>query len=82
MNKKYTGKVNIDSKTYDVEVRDGERYIDGVTVEEFMKRLTPDQMVRAARVGVMALKDERDGVKSPKGKYQYYMNEPIDKPVL
>jgi hypothetical protein len=37
-----------------------------------MKTISDEDMVRMAKVGAMALDDERKGIKSPKGKYQYY----------
>ena len=37
--KVYKGKITFGDKTYDCEVRDGVRYIDGKTVEEFLSTL-------------------------------------------
>jgi len=74
---KYVGAVDINGKKYNVEVRNGERFIDGKTVEEFMKTLDENTVQRAARVGRMAIKDELGSTKYAKGKYQYYINEPL-----
>lgn len=71
------GKVNIDGIEYDVEVKNGERFIDGKTIDEFIKILSENQLLRAANVGIMALKDEKKGIKPAKGKYQYFINEPL-----
>ena len=68
----YKGKVQIGSKIYSVEVKNGVRYIDGKTIDEFIATLNEDDMKKMAFVGAMALKDEIQGIKVPKGKYQYY----------
>ena len=75
--KTYKGMVDINGKKYPVEVRNGERFIDGQPVEEFIKTLDADTLSRAARVGEMAIKDEMGITKYAKGKYQYYINEPL-----
>ena len=72
MSKKYKGRVQIGKKFYDVEVKNGERFIDGKTIYEFMETLNEDDLLRMAVVGKMAINDERIGIKPPKGKYQYY----------
>lgn len=70
-------KVQIGDKWYECEVKDGIRYIGGMTVDEFLETQTDEQNEKAARVGAMAILDEMKGIKPPKGKYQYYMNEPL-----
>lgn len=62
------GKVRIAGKEHAVEVRKGVHYIDGVTVEEFTRRLPKQLLEDLALVGVQALRDERGGKK--KSKYQ------------
>jgi len=70
------GECNVYGKNYPVEVRNGERFIDGKTVSEFCETLDLDTRLRAARVGLMALRDEAGITKHAKGKYQYHINEP------
>lgn len=61
MEKVFKGKATISGRTYDVEVRDGIRYIDGVTVDEFHKRLSESEIRDLARVGAEAVDAEREG---------------------
>lgn len=60
---KYEAKLKLWGKEYDVAVINGERFIDGKTVEEFMKTLTPDELTKSAIIGIEALRDERKGLK-------------------
>jgi len=69
--------VDVNGKKYAVEIRGGVRFIDGKTVEEFCATLDKDTLLRASRIGKMAIEDEIKGIKPPKGKYQYYINEPL-----
>lgn len=64
--------IQIGTKKYSCEVKDGVRYIDGKTVDEFLKMLPLDEVIKMAKVGTMALEDEIQGEIPPKGKYQYY----------
>jgi hypothetical protein len=70
--KERIGKIRIGKNEYTIEVKNGIRCIDGKTVKEFMKTLDKVGIERMAKVGAMALDDEKKGVKFPKGKYQYY----------
>lgn len=69
--------VNIGGQNYEVEVKNGIRYIDGKTVDEFLETLDTETLLKASRVGKMAIDDEIKGVTPAKGKYQYYINEPL-----
>lgn len=75
--KKFKSKFVLDGKTYECEVIDGVRYVEGKMVDEFFETLADDQKLRFARVGKMALDGEKRGIKPPKKKYQYYINEPL-----
>ena len=75
---KHKGTINLDGKTYEVEVKDGVRYIEGKTVDEFIETLTKDQLDRSAAMGLMAIKHEIAGKPISKGKLQYYLNEDLD----
>ena len=55
------GKVTISGKTYDCEVRNGVRYIDGKTVLEFAATLSPRELMELATVGAMAVDAEKEG---------------------
>lgn len=49
------GKITISGKVYECEVRNGVRYIDGKTVPEFAKTLSPSELMDLAIVGAMAV---------------------------
>lgn len=68
------GSFELDGTTYQCEVKDGARYVEGKTVDEFYETLTFDQKLRFSRVGREALKDERLGVKPLNGKYEAMVN--------
>lgn len=57
----HKGTVRIGGKSYPVEVVNGERFIDGKTVDEFMKSLSVDEVMDMAQIGHAALKDEKAG---------------------
>lgn len=71
----FKGKIVFEGKSYECEVINGERFIEGKTVHEFFKTLSPSQQIKFARIGKMALEDEARGIKPPKNKYQYYLSE-------
>lgn len=48
---------------YQVEVIGGVRYVDGKTIDEFMKQLSVSDMEDLAEVGLQAIKDEKSGTK-------------------
>lgn len=58
---KHKGEIWIDGKKYSCEVINGERFIDGKTVNEFMRALPVETLVRLAKVGKKALQDEKQG---------------------
>ena len=47
----YTGTIKVNGNTYNVEVRNGQRYIDGMTVEEFTATLDSITVAELAAVG-------------------------------
>lgn len=61
--KQYKGKVLIAGKEYNCEVIDGIKYINGVTVSEFAKHLSPAEIFELANVGAAALDAERENRK-------------------
>lgn len=63
--KTYKGVVRIAGKEYPCEVIDGVRYIDGVTVWEFMKRLDSTTIGNLAKIGKTAVEFEKAGVNFP-----------------
>lgn len=69
------GTVTIDGKTYNCEVVNGERFIDGKTVDEFMKSLPTDTIQRLAQVGEKALIDEKQCKKNQENGYQEMLSE-------
>lgn len=76
--KKYEGQVKIGDKIYKVAVIDGVRYMDGKTCEEFLRTCSPEEKINFAKLGMVAINDEKNGGYSPK-KYEYLIN---DKPEL
>jgi CxxC motif-containing protein len=64
--------IRISGKEYSVAVIGGQRYIDGKTVEEFMKELDPLTIFELAQIGKMAITDEIKGTKPRK--YQKMMD--------
>ncbi|MDD5006470.1 MAG: hypothetical protein PHS93_09535 [Candidatus Omnitrophica bacterium] len=71
--KKYKGLVSIGGRKYDCEVIDGERFIDGKTVDEFLKTLDPLTLCDMAIVGFNAVKNEIQN--KPRGGHQKLANE-------
>lgn len=69
------GTIQIGSKTYKHEVKDGVYFIDGKPADEFIETLSLEDKIRIAKVGKMALQDEIAGITPPKGKYRYYAME-------
>lgn len=61
MGKEYKGKATISGRTYDVEVRNGIRYINGVTVDEFCRGLSQSELFDLARIGKESVDAEREG---------------------
>ncbi len=59
MTNQYKGKVRISGKEYDCEVIDGERFINGQTVEVFLASLDVETKKDMASVGRKALADEQ-----------------------
>jgi hypothetical protein len=68
----YTGKIKLNGKTYDGEVRNGQRYIDGIPASEFVDSLDAITVAELAVVGQQALVDEKKGTKN--GGYQKMMD--------
>lgn len=62
----FKGKVSISGKEYNCEVVNGIRYIDGMTVSEFAKRLSSAEILELAMVGADAIDAEKENrVSSP-----------------
>lgn len=55
------GKITISGKTYDCEVRNGVRFIDGKTVPEFAATLSNSELFDLAKVGAAAVDAEKEG---------------------
>jgi len=72
--KQYKGTVMIGGKPIECEVKNGVPYIDGKTVDEFMKTLTPEQIMQFAVVGKAVVEDKIDGVGKPRSP-QKMLNE-------
>jgi hypothetical protein len=70
--KEYKSKIILNDKEYDVEVKNGVRFIDGKTVDEFMKGLDTITLLEFAEVGKIALADEKNGTTRS---YQNMMND-------
>lgn len=45
------GKITIGGKTYECEVIDGIRYVDGKTIDEFMRTLPIEDIINVAMAG-------------------------------
>lgn len=58
---KHKGEVWIDGVKYSCEVKNGERFIDGKTIDEFYKSLPIDTICRLAKIGLTAYKDKLTG---------------------
>jgi hypothetical protein len=69
------GHIQLNGKQYLVEVIDGERFIDGKTVEEFFQSLDADETNDLAIIGIKALKDEREGRNQQNNDYQTLANK-------
>lgn len=54
----YKKKAFLFGKEVEYEVRDGVRYINGMTVSEFSKTLTPEERKKAFLTGLAAIKAE------------------------
>lgn len=63
LNTPYKGLAKIGSKVYKCHVVDGIRYIDGKTVDEFIKTLSPELIVEMFFAGVEAIKKEKAQLK-------------------
>jgi len=55
--------ITISGKEYPVEVRDGEPYVDGKTVDEFMDMLPLADLGRAAKLGLRIMQEPLTGKK-------------------
>lgn len=69
---KYKAEIKLNGKTHTVEVIAGQRYIDGKTIEEFIKTVDIVTLQELAIVGKQALVDEKRGTKPRK--YQKIMD--------
>lgn len=73
----FKGKITIAGKTYDCEVRNGVRYIDGVTSDEFIKRLPFDEVLNLCMTGIVAVEAEKGGIDvSAKRVYESFDQNP------
>lgn len=75
MTKQYKGQIRVAGRTYECEVIDGVRYIDGKTVEEFYQSLDPITRMKFALLGATAIDSEKQGVDIPKQKTMDAMDE-------
>ena len=66
MKKVYKGTVFIGGKNYPCEVINGERFIDGKTVEQFFATLGPNEVSDLAEIGRRALANEAEGIVTTK----------------
>lgn len=69
----YTGTIRLAGKDYKVKVVNGVRYIDGKTVDDFIKTVDTQTFLDLAELGKKALDDEVNENKS--SSYQGFMNE-------
>lgn len=58
---KYKGKLTLFGVTYDVEIINGERRINGMSLLEFVLSLPREQKLELAKIGARALYAERNG---------------------
>lgn len=65
MAKQYKGQIRVVGRTYECEVINGVRYIDGKTVEEFYQSLDPITRMKFALLGATAIDCEKQGVDIP-----------------
>lgn len=68
MTKQYKGQIRVAGQTYECEIIDGARYIDGKTVEEFYQSLDPITRMKFALLGAATIDCEKQGVDIPKQK--------------
>lgn len=57
----YKGKLTLFGVTYDVEIINGERRINGMSLLEFVLSLPREQKLEFAKIGARALDAERNG---------------------
>ena len=65
--KKYEGTVRIGDKDYFAEVINGECFIDGKSVDEFLEILSPDLVMRFNKLGKRIVQDKALGIKRERG---------------
>lgn len=75
MTKQYKGQICIAGRTYECEVINGVRYIDGKTVEEFYQSLDPITRMKFALLGAAVIDCEKQGIDIPKQKTLDAMDE-------
>lgn len=68
MEKQYKGQIRVAGRTYECEVINGVRYIDGMIVDEFYESLDPITRMKFALLGATAIDCEKQGVDIPKQK--------------
>jgi hypothetical protein len=70
------GHLQLGRKKISYEIKDGVIRVDGMLAHEFLENCTTEEMEALAKIGKIALADERryeiDGTIPPKGKYQYH----------
>lgn len=72
----HKGKLYLDGKEYDCEIKNDVGYIDGKTAKEFMDTMTPEQLRRLALVGVAKLKNQKEGAEPRNGQLNYFYHHP------
>lgn len=70
MKQEFKGTVRIEGKTYSCEVINGERFIDGKPIDEFMETLHPQTVEDMAVIGKHALIQERENLPFIEGQLQ------------
>lgn len=68
----YKGEIKINGKAYKVEVVNGNRYVEGIPAEEWIKKLDATTRAELAVVGQQAIVDEKKGTKN--NSYQRMMD--------
>lgn len=66
----HKGQIKIGNNSYQVEVIDGIRYVDGKTIDEFFDTLPIEDVMKFYHIGKQAIEDEKDGLQNIDCGYQ------------
>lgn len=71
-----TGKINFGGKDYHFEIKNGVKYVEGKTIDEFIETLSHEDKIASMKLGMVAMNDMEKGeyCKHPK-KYEYLAND-------